>query len=74
MKFSIGDDGKVLQLARGTPGANLKRWETLTANQNGGQAARGDGQNGFDDGADQECGGWTDKNVSFSGYSVPLTS
>jgi hypothetical protein len=74
VKFPIVDDGKVLQLARGTPGASLKRWKILTTNQNGGQAARGDGQNEFDDEADQECEGWTDKDLSFSGYSVPLTS
>ena len=33
MKFPIGDDGKVLQLARGTPGASLKRRKTLTTNK-----------------------------------------
>jgi len=38
VKFPIVDDGKVLQLARGTPGASLKRWKAVTANQNSGQA------------------------------------
>lgn len=34
VEFPVLDDGKVLQLARGTPGANLKRWKTLTPNKN----------------------------------------
>jgi len=33
VKFPIVDDGKVLQLARGTPGANLKGRKTLTTNK-----------------------------------------
>jgi len=33
VKFPVVDDGKVLQLARDTPGAKLKRWKTLTTNQ-----------------------------------------
>lgn len=31
VEFPVMDDGKVLQLARGTPGAKLKRWKTLTS-------------------------------------------
>lgn len=33
VEFPVIDDGKVLQLARGTPGAKLKRWKTLTTNK-----------------------------------------
>ncbi len=33
VEFPVVDDGKVLQLARGTPGAKLKRWKTLTPNK-----------------------------------------
>ncbi len=33
VEFPVVDDGKVLQLARGTPGAKLKRWKTLTTNK-----------------------------------------
>jgi len=33
IEFPIIDDGKVLTLARGTPGAKLKRWKTLTTNK-----------------------------------------
>lgn len=33
VEFPVTDDGKVLQLARGTPGAKLKRWKTLTENK-----------------------------------------
>jgi integrase len=33
VEFPVTDDGKVLQLARGTPGAKLKRWKTLTDNK-----------------------------------------
>ncbi|MCA9469504.1 MAG: site-specific integrase [Nitrospira sp.] len=33
VEFPVVDDGKVLQLARGTPGAKVKRWKTSTANK-----------------------------------------
>ena len=33
VEFPVIDDGKVLQLARGIPGAKLKRWKTLTTNK-----------------------------------------
>ena len=33
VEFPVVDDGKVLTLARGTPGAKLKRWKTLTTNK-----------------------------------------
>jgi len=33
VEFPVIDDGQVLQLARGTPGAKLKRWKTLTPNK-----------------------------------------
>lgn len=33
IEFPVVDDGKVLKLARGTPGAKLKRWKTLTSNK-----------------------------------------
>jgi hypothetical protein len=33
VEFPVIDDGKVLTLARGTPGAKLKRWKTLTTNK-----------------------------------------
>jgi integrase len=33
VEFPVVDDGKVLTLARGTPGAKLKRWKTLTSNK-----------------------------------------
>ena len=33
VEFPVVDDGKVLQLARGTPGAKVKRWKTSTANR-----------------------------------------
>ena len=33
VEFPVVDDGKVLALARGTPGAKLKRWKTNTANR-----------------------------------------
>jgi integrase len=33
VEFPVVDDGKVLSLARGTPGAKLKRWKTLTTNK-----------------------------------------
>ena len=33
VEFPVIDDGKVLQLARGTPGAKWKRWKTLTINK-----------------------------------------
>lgn len=33
MECPVVDDGKVLQLARGIPGAKLKRWKTLTPNK-----------------------------------------
>ena len=33
VQFPVVDDGKVLSLARGTPGAKLKRWRTGTANK-----------------------------------------
>jgi len=33
VEFPVVDDGKVLQLARGTPGAKVKRWKTGTANK-----------------------------------------
>lgn len=33
VEFRVVDDGKVLQLARGTPGAKLKRWTTGTPNK-----------------------------------------
>ncbi|GJL69516.1 MAG: hypothetical protein NPIRA06_21510 [Nitrospirales bacterium] len=33
VKFRVVDDGKILQVARGTPGAKLKRWKTLTLNK-----------------------------------------
>jgi len=33
VEFPIVDDGKVLSLARGTPGSKLKRWKTLTTNK-----------------------------------------
>ena len=33
VEFPVLDDGKVLQLARGVPGARLKRWKTLTPNK-----------------------------------------
>jgi hypothetical protein len=33
VEFPVIDDGKVLTLARGTPGSNLKRWKTLTPNK-----------------------------------------
>ena len=33
VEFPVVDDGRVLQLARGTPGAKLKRWKTLTTNK-----------------------------------------
>ena len=33
VEFPVIDDGKVFTLARGTPGAKLKRWKTLTTNK-----------------------------------------
>lgn len=33
VEFPVVDDGKVLQLARGTPGAKVKRWKTSTTNK-----------------------------------------
>ncbi len=33
IEFFVVDDGKVLKLARGTPGAKLKRWKTGTHNK-----------------------------------------
>jgi integrase len=33
VEFPVADDGKVLQLARGTPGAKVKRWKTGAANK-----------------------------------------
>ena len=33
VEFPVLDDGKVLTLARGVPGARLKRWKTLTPNK-----------------------------------------
>lgn len=33
VEFGVIDDGKVLQLARGTPGAKLKRWKTGATNK-----------------------------------------
>ncbi len=33
VQFPVVDDGKVLSLARGTPGAKLKRWKTSTTNK-----------------------------------------
>jgi hypothetical protein len=33
VEFPVVDDGKVLTLARGTPGAKLKRWKTLIPNK-----------------------------------------
>ena len=33
VEFPVVDDGKVLTLARGTPGSKLKRWKTLTPNK-----------------------------------------
>ena len=33
VEFPVIDDGKVLTLARGTPGSKLKRWKTLTPNK-----------------------------------------
>ena len=33
IEFPVVDDGKVLALARGTPGAKLKRWKTNTTNK-----------------------------------------
>jgi len=33
VEFPVVDDGKVLSLARGTPGSKLKRWKTLTPNK-----------------------------------------
>jgi integrase len=33
VEFPVVDDGKVLTLARGTPGSKLKRWKTLTPNR-----------------------------------------
>lgn len=33
MEFPVVDDGKVLQLARGTPRAKVKRWKTGTGNK-----------------------------------------
>ena len=33
VEFPVIDDGNVLQLARGRPGAKLKRWKTLTTNK-----------------------------------------
>jgi len=33
VEFPVVDDGKVVTLAKGTPGANFKRWKTSTANK-----------------------------------------
>ena len=33
VEFPVIDDGKVLTLARGTPGAKIKRWKTGTSNK-----------------------------------------
>ena len=33
IEFPVIDDGKVLTLARGTPGAKVKRWKTYTHNK-----------------------------------------
>jgi len=33
VEFSVLDDGKVLELARGTPRAKLKRWKTFSTNK-----------------------------------------
>ena len=33
VEFRVVDDGKVLTLARGTPGAKMKRWKTSTTNK-----------------------------------------
>ena len=33
VEFPVVDDGKVLQLASGTPGAKMKRWKTGSDNK-----------------------------------------
>jgi len=33
VEFPVLDDGKVLALARGTPGARIKRWKTGASNK-----------------------------------------
>ncbi|MDH5698699.1 MAG: hypothetical protein OEZ41_01905 [Nitrospirota bacterium] len=71
MEFSDVDDGKVLQLARGAPGAKVKRWKTGTANKTLAKQQEAMIKTDLMKGGDQECGGWAVKNLSVSGNAIP---